>query len=77
MLDDLPQSPSAGTQPPELSHEDELRAYRLMLLIRRFEEKAGKLYGMGQIGGFCHLYPQYPSWSPGSSTLRIPIAWMP
>ena len=56
MLDDLPQGPSAGRQPPELSHEDELRAYRLMLLIRRFEEKAGQLYGMGQIGGFCHLY---------------------
>ena len=30
--------------------------YRDMLLIRRFEEKAGQLYGMGQIGGFCHLY---------------------
>ncbi len=27
-----------------------------MLLIRRFEEKAGQLYGMGSIGGFCHLY---------------------
>ena len=27
-----------------------------MLLIRRFEEKAGQLYGMGKIGGFCHLY---------------------
>ena len=27
-----------------------------MLLIRRFEEKAGQLYGMGAIGGFCHLY---------------------
>jgi len=35
----------------------ELRAhYRDMLLIRRFEEKAGQLYGMGLIGGFCHLY---------------------
>jgi pyruvate dehydrogenase E1 component alpha subunit len=32
------------------------RAYRDMLLIRRFEEKAGQLYGMGLIGGFCHLY---------------------
>ncbi len=42
--------------PPELSKEEELRAYREMLLIRRFEEKAGQLYGMGQIGGFCHLY---------------------
>ena len=30
--------------------------YTKMLLIRRFEEKAGQLYGMGQIGGFCHLY---------------------
>ena len=36
---------------------DELKAYyRDMLLIRRFEEKAGQLYGMGLIGGFCHLY---------------------
>lgn len=32
------------------------RAYEMMLLMRRFEEKAGQLYGMGQIGGFCHLY---------------------
>ena len=37
--------------------KDELLAYyRDMLLIRRFEEKAGQLYGMGLIGGFCHLY---------------------
>src|SRR5262249_52959021 len=36
--------------------EQELKAYRDMLLIRRFEEKAGQLYGMGLIGGFCHLY---------------------
>ncbi|MFK7870280.1 MAG: pyruvate dehydrogenase (acetyl-transferring) E1 component subunit alpha [Roseobacter sp.] len=36
---------------------DELKAYyKDMLLIRRFEEKAGQLYGMGLIGGFCHLY---------------------
>jgi pyruvate dehydrogenase E1 component alpha subunit len=41
---------------PGLSQEQELAAYRLMLLIRRFEEKAGQLYGMGYIGGFCHLY---------------------
>lgn len=33
-----------------------LNYYRDMLLIRRFEEKAGQLYGMGLIGGFCHLY---------------------
>ena len=36
--------------------EQLLAAYRDMLLIRRFEEKAGQLYGMGLIGGFCHLY---------------------
>src|SRR3954468_6205107 len=41
---------------PEFNQEQELRAYRDMLLIRRFEEKAGQLYGMGLIGGFCHLY---------------------
>ena len=33
-----------------------LKYYRSMLLIRRFEERAGQLYGMGLIGGFCHLY---------------------
>ncbi|MFI5410686.1 pyruvate dehydrogenase (acetyl-transferring) E1 component subunit alpha [Kaistia sp. UC242_56] len=38
------------------SKEQELFAYREMLLIRRFEEKAGQMYGMGLIGGFCHLY---------------------
>ncbi|MCA3285300.1 MAG: pyruvate dehydrogenase (acetyl-transferring) E1 component subunit alpha [Roseomonas sp.] len=41
---------------PSLSREEMLRAYGDMLLIRRFEEKAGQLYGMGLIGGFCHLY---------------------
>ncbi len=50
--------PSAPTtpKPSEFSKEQELEAYRGMLLIRRFEEKAGQLYGMGFIGGFCHLY---------------------
>ncbi|NBC94858.1 MAG: pyruvate dehydrogenase (acetyl-transferring) E1 component subunit alpha [Deinococcus-Thermus bacterium] len=41
---------------PEASKDDLLTYYREMLLIRRFEEKAGQLYGMGLIGGFCHLY---------------------
>ena len=40
----------------QFTDEQELFAYREMLLIRRFEEKAGQLYGMGFIGGFCHLY---------------------
>ena len=39
-----------------VSKDDLLHYYREMLLIRRFEEKAGQLYGMGLIGGFCHLY---------------------
>jgi pyruvate dehydrogenase E1 component alpha subunit len=39
-----------------LSADEERKAYYDMLLIRRFEEKAGQLYGMGVIGGFCHLY---------------------
>jgi pyruvate dehydrogenase E1 component alpha subunit len=40
----------------QFTKEQELTAYRDMLLIRRFEEKAGQMYGMGLIGGFCHLY---------------------
>ncbi len=46
-----------GTLPiPPFTPEEERRAYKDMLLIRRFEEKAAQLYGMGFIGGFCHLY---------------------
>lgn len=41
---------------PNVSKDELLKYYREMLLIRRFEEKAGQLYGMGLIGGFCHLY---------------------
>ncbi|SNS42555.1 pyruvate dehydrogenase (acetyl-transferring) E1 component subunit alpha [Tropicimonas sediminicola] len=44
------------TKKPNVSKEELLGYYRDMLLIRRFEEKAGQLYGMGLIGGFCHLY---------------------
>ncbi|SBV95417.1 Pyruvate dehydrogenase E1 component subunit alpha [uncultured Alphaproteobacteria bacterium] len=43
-------------KPADVSTESLLSQYRTMLLIRRFEEKAGQLYGMGLIGGFCHLY---------------------
>jgi pyruvate dehydrogenase E1 component subunit alpha len=46
----------ANVSPPEFTKAQELAALRDMLLIRRFEEKAGQLYGMGAIGGFCHLY---------------------
>jgi len=41
---------------PSASPELLLKYYRGMLLIRRFEERAGQMYGMGLIGGFCHLY---------------------
>ena len=40
----------------KLSESQLTEFYKKMLLIRRFEEKAGQLYGMGHIGGFCHLY---------------------
>jgi pyruvate dehydrogenase E1 component alpha subunit len=46
----------APPTPMVFSKEQELSSYHEMLLIRRFEEKAGQLYGMGLIGGFCHLY---------------------
>ena len=41
---------------PNVSGDELRQYYKDMLLIRRFEEKAGQLYGMGLIGGFCHLY---------------------
>ncbi|RVT99029.1 pyruvate dehydrogenase (acetyl-transferring) E1 component subunit alpha [Rhodovarius crocodyli] len=45
-----------GDNAPILNLSQLTSCYRDMLLIRRFEEKAGQLYGMGLIGGFCHLY---------------------
>ena len=47
---------SSKKAPARASRADMLKFYREMLLIRRFEEKAGQLYGMGKIAGFCHLY---------------------
>lgn len=52
-----PQKSQSGSDlAKKLSREDLINAYEKMLLIRRFEEKSGQLYGMGLIGGFCHLY---------------------
>jgi len=49
--------PTASAKVPGgLSAEQQLAAFEKMLLIRRFEERAGQMYGMGLIGGFCHLY---------------------
>ena len=47
---------SISNSNPEPTIEEMKALYEEMLLIRRFEEKAGQLYGMGLIGGFCHLY---------------------
>ncbi|MGF7170962.1 pyruvate dehydrogenase E1 component alpha subunit [Sphingobium xanthum] len=46
----------ADPKPYQASKEELLEFYKQMLLIRRFEERAGQLYGLGLIGGFCHLY---------------------
>jgi pyruvate dehydrogenase E1 component alpha subunit len=46
----------AASTAPHFADDRLIKFYRDMLLIRRFEEKAGQLYGMGLIGGFCHLY---------------------
>ena len=46
----------ARLDPPAVAPEQLVQFYRDMLLIRRFEEKAGQMYGMGLVGGFCHLY---------------------
>ena len=59
-----PQTPNRASnreRPPEPKRRQADKAelldyYRQMLLIRRFEERAGQLYGLGLIGGFCHLY---------------------
>ena len=53
---DKTQQGNGAAAPPDFTKEQEMHALRDMLLIRRFEEKAGQLYGMGAIGGFCHLY---------------------
>lgn len=51
-----PAKKPTAVQPANFSKDEDRLAYREMLAIRRFEEKAGQLYGMGLIGGFCHLY---------------------
>jgi pyruvate dehydrogenase E1 component alpha subunit len=52
--------------------EELLGYYRDMLLIRRFEERAGQLYGMGLIGGFCHLYIGQEAIAVGVQAVRQP-----
>lgn len=66
------QNLSTSAQTPALSKEEELFAYREMLLIRRFEEKASQMYGMGLIGGFCHLYIGQEAVAVGMEMVRRP-----
>jgi pyruvate dehydrogenase E1 component alpha subunit len=56
----------------QADHADLLAFYRDMLLIRRFEERAGQLYGMGLIGGFCHLYIGQEAIAVGMQAVRKP-----
>lgn len=53
----MPKATKIAKGPLKGATQDEIHEfYRMMLLIRRFEERAGQLYGMGHIAGFCHLY---------------------
>ena len=52
--------------------DEQLAWYRGMLLIRRFEERAGQLYGMGLIGGFCHLYIGQEAIAVGMESVKQP-----
>src|ERR1700741_3166379 len=65
---------AAKAQAERSAHDrDELlHFYRQMLLIRRFEERAGQLYGMGLIGGFCHLYIGQEAVAVGMQAVKQP-----
>ncbi|RAK61150.1 pyruvate dehydrogenase (acetyl-transferring) E1 component subunit alpha [Phenylobacterium hankyongense] len=58
--------------PSGAGREELLKYYRDMLLIRRFEERAGQLYGMGLIGGFCHLYIGQEAIAVGVQAVKQP-----
>src|SRR5471030_1198475 len=66
---DTPKAGSAGGG----GKDELLRYYRDMLLIRRFEERAGQLYGMGLIGGFCHLYIGEEAVAVGVQSIKQPL----
>ena len=67
-----PAPPPQGHNQPQASQEEMLHWYRDMLLIRRFEERAGQLYGMGLIGGFCHLYIGQEAIAVGVESIKRP-----
>ncbi|MES2343909.1 MAG: pyruvate dehydrogenase (acetyl-transferring) E1 component subunit alpha [Pseudomonadota bacterium] len=61
-----------GDNADPMTQESLLKFYRDMLLIRRFEERAGQLYGMGLIGGFCHLYIGQEAIAVGVQSIKQP-----
>lgn len=63
-------APSRSTSSSD--KEELLKLYRDMLMIRRFEERAGQLYGMGLIGGFCHLYIGQEAVAVGVQSIQKP-----
>lgn len=67
-----PKLRSVSNAAPNPTPEELKKLYRDMLLIRRFEEKAGQLYGMGLIGGFCHLYIGQEAVVTGIQSMQLP-----
>ncbi len=63
---------AARSAPAGADRDELLVFYRAMLLIRRFEERAGQLYGMGLIGGFCHLYIGQEAIAVGMQAVKKP-----
>ncbi|UTP37717.1 pyruvate dehydrogenase (acetyl-transferring) E1 component subunit alpha [Phenylobacterium sp. LH3H17] len=61
-----------GVSEGPVTQDELLKYYRDMLLIRRFEERAGQLYGMGLIGGFCHLYIGQEAIAVGVQAIKEP-----
>ena len=61
-------APGKGAKPAKA---ELLKYYRDMLMIRRFEERAGQLYGMGLIGGFCHLYIGQEAIAVGMQSIQV------
>ncbi len=68
-----PPAPADHNHPPDSSTKEQMLGwYKDMLLIRRFEERAGQLYGMGLIGGFCHLYIGQEAIAVGVESIKRP-----
>ena len=65
-------SSATGATEGSVNRDELLQYYRDMLLIRRFEERAGQLYGMGLIGGFCHLYIGQEAIAVGVQAIKEP-----